>query len=55
MRQAAAAAVLLDLLGDRRVGVERLEQLHQVRSVADLQQHLAHLVGAEHVLAVQLR
>src|SRR5208283_3830488 len=31
---------------------QRLEQLHQVGTVAHLQQHLAHLVAAEDVLAM---
>src|ERR1035441_7831660 len=37
VRHAAAAAVLLNLPGHRRFGRQRLQQLHQVGAVADLQ------------------
>ena len=52
VRQAAAAAVLFDLFGHRRFRRQRLQQLHQVGTVAHLEQHFAHLVVAQHVFAV---
>ena len=52
MRQSAASAVFLNLLCDRRFRIQRLDQLHQVRTIAHLQQHFAHLIRAQHVLAM---
>jgi len=52
VRHSAAAAVLLDLLGDGRFGSERLEQLHQVGALPDLEQHFPHLVPAENIFAM---
>ena len=54
VRQSTAPAVLFDLLGYRRLGAQRLQQLDQVRTIADLQQHFAHLVGAQHIFAMHL-
>src|ERR1022692_1967295 len=54
VRHAAAATVLLNLFGHRRFGRQGLEQLHQVRAVAHLQQYFPHLVAAQHVFAMHL-
>ena len=56
MDQAAAAAALLDLPRHRRRVGERLEQLHGAERIviAGPEQHLAHLVGAVHVFAMDL-
>ena len=45
MHEAAAPAVLRDLLRDRRVCRQRLEQLYEVGPVTHLQHHLPHLVA----------
>ena len=52
VRQAAAPAILFQLLGHGRFRRQRLQQLHQVRTVAYLQQHFAHLVAAQHIFAM---
>ena len=54
--QAAAAAALLDLPRHRRRVGERLEQLHRAERIviAGPQQHLAHLIGAMHLFAMDL-
>src|SRR6516164_11187691 len=43
MREAAASAVLLDLLGNRRFRAQRFQQLHEVGAIADLEKNLADL------------
>src|ERR1035441_6563736 len=52
--QTAASAVLVDQLLHRRIGAERLQQLHEVGAVPDTQQRLAHLVAAVDFLAMDL-
>ena len=47
-------AVLLKLLRYRRLGTQRLQQLDQIRSVADTQQHFANLVSSEHIFPMDL-
>ena len=54
MRQSAASAVLVDQLLHRRIRRERLQQLNQVRSIANLQQRLAHLILSVHLFAMNL-
>src|SRR5689334_14555153 len=53
--ETATSAVLFDLLRHRRFVVERLEQLHQVRAAAHLEQDLADLVASQHVLAMHFQ
>ena len=54
VREATAAAVALDEFLHGGVGSGGLEQLDQVRAVADPQQHLTDLVAAGDLLAVDL-
>ena len=54
MHESAAPTVLRDLLRDRRVCRQRLEQLYEVGAVAHLQQHLPHLVAPEDLFTVHL-
>jgi hypothetical protein len=52
---AATAIVAIYEFLNRRIATERLEQLYEVRAIADLEQHFAHLICAQHILPMDLR
>src|ERR1039458_5442271 len=52
--QPAAATISLDKFLHWRIRGQRFKQLNQIWTFANLQQHFAHLVASQHLLAMNL-